>query len=586
MPRRRRQAAVLAVGMGTVLLVAGALSVAGTVPAVATPSAARDAGRSDGGGAGLATGAEYLVVARDVASLAAARSAVTSAGGRVTGEDAELGVLTASAPSAAAADFMARVDADPAVYGVAHDRKVGAAPKADPLQQQGRGGVRVSQSGVKVGQSTTGPTPKAEPLAAAQWDMAAIGATTTGSYAKQQGSHDVLVGIIDTGVDGDHPDLEPNFNAGLSRTFAHDLPDIDGPCEHPSCIDPVNEDDNGHGTHVAGIVGSPINGIGIAGVAPKVSLVNLRAGQDSGYFFVTPMLQALRYAGDAGIDVVNMSFYVDPWLFNCTANPADSRQAQAEQRAIIEATQRALVYAHRKNVTLISGLGNERIDLDNPSVDATSPDFPAGAAYTRTLDNSTCLTLPAEGKQVIGVSSIGPSGKKASYSNHGWAQTDVAAPGGSYWDLVGANLLGRPQNEVLAPMPHHLVAGSARVDPVSGESVDPFVVSSCSRPGPANCTYWQYLQGTSMASPHAAGVAALIVARYGHRDRSGLTMAPAEVEAVLERTATGVPCPASTVVTVRGGTQDRAAGCVGTAARNSVYGHGVVNAARAVGARG
>ena len=61
---------------------------------------------------------------------------------------------------------------------------------------------------------------------------------------------------------------------------------------------------------------APFNGLGIAGVAPRVDIVNLRADQDSGYFFIQPTVDALTYAGDQGIDVVNMSFYIDPWLYN------------------------------------------------------------------------------------------------------------------------------------------------------------------------------------------------------------------------------------------------------------------------------
>ena len=61
----------------------------------------------------------------------------------------------------------------------------------------------------------------------------------------------------------------------------------------PACNDPVDEDDDGHGTHVAGTIGAPINGIGMAGVAPKVTLVNIRAGQDSGFFFLGPAVNAL-----------------------------------------------------------------------------------------------------------------------------------------------------------------------------------------------------------------------------------------------------------------------------------------------------
>jgi len=78
-----------------------------------------------------------------------------------------------------------------------------------------------------------------------------------------------MVGIIDSGIDGNHPDLRSNFNRDLSRNFATDIPLIDGPCEVPSCVDPVDVDDNGHGTHVAGLVASALNGLGTAGVAPR-----------------------------------------------------------------------------------------------------------------------------------------------------------------------------------------------------------------------------------------------------------------------------------------------------------------------------
>ena len=116
----------------------------------------------------------------------------------------------------------------------------------------------------------------------------------SGSYADNQAAQGVLVGIIDTGIDGSHPDIAPNFDRALSRNFVTDMPVIDGPCEAPSCVDPADEDDDGHGTHVAGTIGSPINGLGIAGVAPNVTLVNIRAGQDSGFFFLEATLEALR----------------------------------------------------------------------------------------------------------------------------------------------------------------------------------------------------------------------------------------------------------------------------------------------------
>ncbi len=85
-----------------------------------------------------------------------------------------------------------------------------------------------------------------------------------------------------------------------------------------------------------------------------------------------------------------MSFFTDPWLFNCADNPADSPAEQAEQRTIIAATQRALDYAHQHGVTLVVGARATRhTDLGNPTIDVTSPDFPPGTEWT-----ATSTTLP------------------------------------------------------------------------------------------------------------------------------------------------------------------------------------------------
>ena len=117
--------------------------------------------------------------------------------------------------------------------------------------------------------------------------MRAIGATADGSYQRQRGSRAVRVGIIDTGIDASHPDLPAGFDRELSHNFTVDDPVIDGPCEaepDQSCNDPADVDERGQGSHVAGIVGAALNGLGTAGVAPDVTLINLRAGHDSGSF--------------------------------------------------------------------------------------------------------------------------------------------------------------------------------------------------------------------------------------------------------------------------------------------------------------
>ncbi len=546
--------------LAAMALVAGML----TVPSVTAASAATDTDT-------------YVVLADDGTSLASARAAVTAAGGQVVDEVAEIGAVIATSNRA---DFAAAADAQAGVAGVATDRVVGTLPKTDTPNAEAR--AEAQAAGAKAENNHHGKDPKAEPLADLQWDMRLIDATPQGSYREQPGRKGVLVGVLDSGIDGSHPDIAPNFNQKLSRNFVTDIPSLDGPCEHPSCVDPVDEDDDGHGTHVAGEIGAAINGVGMAGVAPGVTLVNIRVGQDAGFIFLEPAVKALVYAGLIGVDVVNMSFFIDPWLFNCQANPADSPTEQAEQRTIVKATQRAIDFAHRRGVTLVAALGNEHSDIGNPPPDTISPDYPLGTAKTRTIDNATCLTMPTEANHVVAVAAVGPSTKKADYSNHGLEQNDVSAPGGWFRDFFGTPQFRQAANEVLGPMPHNVAALSPLVDQTTGESVSPFVVSQCSAPGPANCVYWQYLQGTSMASPHAAGVAALIVSEFGHGGKN-ISMDPDKVEQILRRTATDVACPAPVISYIDEG-RDASfdAPCVGPAARNSIYGSGIVNALRAV----
>src|SRR3954470_23471260 len=112
-----------------------------------------------------------------------------------------------------------------------------------------------------------------------------------------------------------------------------------------------------------------------------------------------------------------MSYYIDPWLFNSSTTPADTPAQQAEQRTIIAATERALSYARRHGVTLVSAEGNGNTDLGKPLVDATSPDYPPDSERERAIDNS-CKSEPLEAPGVIGITSIGPSTRKAYYSDY------------------------------------------------------------------------------------------------------------------------------------------------------------------------
>jgi hypothetical protein len=539
----------------------------------------------------------YVVVYEEGASPAEARAAIERAGGRIVRENTAIGVATVEAAGGSFADA---ATAEPSLEGAAANEPIGEAPARD--RRKGERELERAQGARDASRGRPGahrgwpgrpgrpghPPVTPDPLSALQWDMDMIGATPDGSYAVTQGSHDVRVGIIDTGIDGSHPDIAPNFDRELSRNFTVDDPIVDGACETDpdgSCEDPPDVDEDGHGTHVAGTIGAPLNGQGIGGVAPGVSLVNLRAGQDSGYFFLGPVLDALTYAGDHGIDVVNMSFYVDPWLFNCAANPADSPAEQREQRLVVSATQRAIDYARDHGVTTIAAEGNGNTDLGKPTFDDTSPDYPdvETSPRDRTIDNS-CVSMPTEADGVIGVTSVGPSGRKAYYSDYGVEQADVAAPGGDLRDFPGTDRYGTPGNLILAPYPESVGRANGDIDE-NGKPTTDFVVKDCSA-GP--CSYYQYLQGTSMASPHAVGVAALIVQRYGRRDphRGGVRADPDLVEQVLKRTATDTPCPEQNPFDYPDLPDAYTALCEGGPSFNGFYGEGVVNAAAAVGKRG
>ena len=530
---------------------------------------------------------EYLVLLKGTSVDAAARTAIAKAGGRITKENTKIGYAYVSTTNAAFADT---VRASGAVAGAAKERVVGTAPwerraRADEIEKftAERAAAKGEQTvSVRSNKAAAATTP--EPLANLQWDMRMIGATSAGSYAKDPGKKGVRVGIIDTGVDGTHPDIKPNFNRALSRNFVVDMPDIDGPCEVATCVDPNDVDDDGHGTHVASTIGSPINGLGVAGVAPNVTLINIRAGQDSGYFFLRATLDALTYAGDIGVDVVNMSYYTDPWLFNCLDNPADSPAEQAEQRTVRQATQRALNYARNRGVLPVAAMGNEATDLNNPTTDDSSPDYPEDAAKDRTIDNS-CITVPTESNGVVAVSSVGASGRKAYYSNYGTEQTDVAAPGGDVYDTPTntRNIAGA----ILAAYPKKLAEEAGQLNP-DGSPNTPSVVRSCKG---TVCGYYQYLQGTSMASPHAAGVAALVVSRHGVADRrnGGLKLDANSSETWLYRSAQPQRCPQPRLFhytrilpppsTTVAEADHR---CDGPAAKNGFYGRGIVNAYVAV----
>jgi subtilisin family serine protease len=386
---------------------------------------------------------------------------------------------------------------------------------------------------------TTGP----DPLSPCQWDMAAINAFDAHDTATGEG---VTVGVIDSGVDFTHPDLQGAIDTDLACSFIFsDTPTADpaevanGDCSNKAAV----QDLQGHGTHVATIIGARENGVGIVGVAPDVTIVPLKACTIAGFCFADSVAAALRYAGDHELDVVNLSLFADPYLFFC--------RNDAEQRAMLKDLQAAARYAQQRGVVIVASAGNEAHDLGHPTIDEISPDWPPDAAVTREVGNN-CLVVPAELPGVVTVSATGVE-TVASYSSTG-RPVDVTAPGGD-----------APQTEPSVFGRGRILAGWTSTDQ-SGtwELLDPLNRTVVDASGGR----YVWISGTSMSSPHAAGVAALIVGENPD-------MPQGAVAAHLRSSASAMPCPSDWP-------DDDPRRCFGGKGNTSFFGAGMVNAEAAV----
>lgn len=370
-------------------------------------------------------------------------------------------------------------------------------------------------SGPPPGELPNSPVSDTDPLFNLQWDMVQIHVPE--AHAITGGSPSVLVGDIDTGIDATHPDLVANID------FANSVSCVGGvPNQDPAAW----SDQFGHGTHTAGTIAAAANGIGIVGVAPNVKIAAIKATDSNGFLYPEYVICAFMWAATHNVDVTNNSYFVDPWLYNCRNDPV--------QRAIWESLRRAIRYAMSQGVTVVASAGNENDDLAHPTVDTISPDD--GTPLTREITNA-CGVIPAEIPGVITVTANGNLMQKSYYSSYGVGAVQLVAPGG---DSRYQRTAAAPRGSVLSTYPGNRYA---------------------------------YLQGTSMASPHVAGVAALVISQFGK-------MPQGRVTAYLTSTADPVACPPNPFDP--SGTGSYLATCQGGAGYNSFYGHGQVNAFTAI----
>ncbi len=314
-----------------------------------------------------------------------------------------------------------------------------------------------------------------------QWNMQAISAPQ--AWAEGYKGRGVRVAVLDVGMYLDHPDLKANINRSLCRNFITN-PGENDPLDASFTLSP----EFSHATHVAGIIAAADNNIGVIGVAPEAEIIAVKVLPDQGSGFVSAIMQGIIYATDNGAKVINMSLG--------GASIKGSGQDQAYHQGVINTMygyKEAIQYANSKGVTVISGAGNDAIDFDHTG---SLEFFPAASPFSLSIS----ATSPESwyDKMIQGLTTN--LDIPAAYTNFGSSRIDFAAPGGD-WDAPGDNWYYD-------------------------------MVYSTGGPNTYNWT-----AGTSMATPHVSGIAALIIGKNGG------SMDPAKVKAVLKKSADDLGIP-------------------------------------------
>lgn len=415
----------------------------------------------------------YLILARGQgAGSTDFLGAIQQAGGTVTHVFEGIGVVTAFSSNP---NFVALVKANPKVQAVSVDVVINWLPDNEKAVEAG---------------SAAAPVPAGnglltEPFGPLQWNLHQIHADQTAANGDEGwGVVRARVAVLDSGIVTTHPDIAPNLNLALSTSFVPTEPDLNPP------LGVFN-----HGTHVAGIIAAPINGIGVQGVAPKAEIVAVKVLSAAGSGAFSWVIAGILYASGPLVhaDVINMSLGATFDRINAGGDGSGP---------LISALNRAVNFATAHGTLVVSAAGNDAVNL-----------------------NGRIWTVPAQSGNGMAISATGPIGfgvdgfnavfdRLASYSNFGESVINVAAPGGDFvlpgTDTCTVGTVTRPC----------------------------WVFDMVISPGGFTATNFLYFfaAGTSMAAPHVSGLAALIVGKYGH-------MPPAQLETIIQNTADDILKP-------------------------------------------
>ena len=421
---------------------------------------------------------------------------ISQAGGTVTASMDAIGVATASSSDP---NFLTKAGAIAGLEGVAADRVV---QWTDPSERVVEAGDITDDAATdqSIGDNETF-------FGGLQWSMRAIHAPEAWDLGAR--GNGVRVAVIDGGLNNLHIDLNGSVDVARSASFVPGFA--------------FNQDVGGagafsHATHVAGIIAAQDDGVGTIGVAPGATIIGVKVLHNGSGSFGA-VIQGIVYAatsisaGGAGANIINMSLGAG----------FDRQGVGAAQLA--NAISRATTYAYQQGVTVVVSAGNSAVDIDH---------------------SNNLIFVPAQSAHVIAVSATGPVGfavgndnadTPASYTNFGQSAIALAAPGGNDQYVPTSQVCARPR------FPAGVVTTNC--------FVFDFVISPGSL---GNTGSYFFAEGTSMAAPHVAGVAALIV------EKAGGFMHPAWVRAALQASADDLGKPGN----------------------DDFYGAGRVNALRAV----